>query len=125
MIRQSIKDTLLLSGKVSFSYKARIDDWIGEAKIYFLGKPWNVVCIEFPKFRKEFNPSKMDEAIALYCDKIFSKANLALSYRGIEEHDLLPFGKDFDDLNKEDLKNIIKKYKEEYFDKDYPKELIK
>ena len=78
-----IKEILLAGGSVSFSYKEKVNEWVGTAKINaFSGGMGMSPCInvEIPctdiKGRKEFNHANIDEAVSLFNNLVFREKNL-------------------------------------------------
>ena len=118
-MRDTIKAIVEAGGMVQFPFKRGMKDWFGEAKIMqhrlYPGEPV-IHSVHWPYGMERFNT--LDEAIDFYMKTVFTRKNLALTYQGIRKRDMLV--KDFDDMTDEEIKALIKKYKDEFFDIDYP-----
>jgi len=111
---EAIKTVLLSSGGVSFAYKVKPNQWIGEIKIYLVDEKVGIYGgdVIYDK------TTDIDAGIEFLLKKIFRKENLALAYRGIEKHKLTD--QYLDDLSSDQLRRLVKKYNDKYFAQDYP-----
>lgn len=125
MIRDAIKQILLMRGSVSFPYKNAMLDWMGLAELHVLSpiseRKRAPYMLRWPKGYETFED--LNDAINFYMRLVFTKKNLGLAIQGIHHHKLSKV--DLDDLSEGDLKNLIKRYNDEYFAQDYPKETLR
>lgn len=116
----NIKELLLEGCMISYSYKEKVTEWVGEAKIHifagYFSKPKIIFeCYSEIGGRKEWDIDKLDEAIERFENVVFNKKNLM--YKVNETvRELSLTGKDVDLDDEEDyliVRNIINKKLEE------------
>lgn len=118
-IAASIKQLVLLGGQVNLPYKRTMRDHMGEVKLFqcklYPQEPM-INGVHWPYGTDRFDT--LDEAIEFAMKTVFTRKNLALAFNGIRKRVMTE--KDLDDLTEDELKELVKKYNDEFFEVDFP-----
>ena len=120
-MRELIRSIVEAGGMVTFPYKRKHDDHMGEARITIVNT--DILGPDSPRFLMWWpcgfdRFDTLDKALDAYMHIVFHPKNLALAYEGIRRRKLT--GKHLDDLTKQELIHLVKLYQRDYFKSDYP-----
>lgn len=120
MLKEAIRKLVLTGATVTYPFKTRTKDWIGEANISQM-RPLlrpdskTMYGVHFPD--QGWDKYKtLDEALDVFCSRAITRRNIALAYAGIRA---LGWANDLDDLSEAELKALVKRFNDEHFDKLY------
>ncbi len=108
-------------GEISFPYKTKLNEPFMSVKVgrltpglhrgdnlYFVYHP----CREYDRFKT------IEEAVDQAIKDVFVKTNVGLMIQGVRNHKLTD--KQLDDLTDDEIRGLIKKYRDDHFATDYP-----
>jgi hypothetical protein len=115
-IELAIKLVILNGGTVSVPIKLSLSDWV-QTVIISQSYIFKTFCVN-NQYKGMDTFDDLDKAIEAFVKSVYTKKNMALALIGIKVHRLSD--KEYDDLKDNELRILIKKYNDEYFDTDYP-----
>jgi hypothetical protein len=127
-----IKAVILAGGSVKFPWKSNVASWYSELSIsnspyikgfQLDGEPFmnlKYKKLDVPMVNGEFvYRFDLDEAVRIFGRTAFGKENIAVAFEGIKKHGLSK-RKNFDSLSQRRLRELVRKYFDEFYDQDYP-----
>lgn len=113
-MREAILEVIRGGSVVKNYVKLKIDEWFSNISIFRHEGEW-VVDDRLSGYRSfEEDTAAVDHFIRT----VFNKKNLAICYKGIRKHKMA--GQEFEDMEESEIRKLVKRYRDEHFDDDYP-----
>ncbi len=115
MLRNEIMAIVKAGGTVCFPIKYRHQDHVEDAKI---GRGDDKIRVNTPYEWQVFD-NNIEEAVDYFIKRVFTRKNIVLAYKGIRNRKMTDV-KWLYDLDEKELRVLVQKYFDDYFDQDYP-----